>query len=75
MLMARLSGSQLQAALEAVAINKTVMKLRTVIQFVKVCHWNIVWLPRHLDIWSATPYIVRMADNTLFYSGLPLTTS
>lgn len=35
-LMARLSGTRMEASLEAVAVNKTEMKLRTVIQFVKV---------------------------------------
>ena len=75
MLMARLSGTRLEATLEAVAVNKTEMKLRTVVQFVKVC--NPIYLfsfSRNFDIQSATSYIHGMADNTLLYFGLPAAT-
>lgn len=36
-LLARLSDSRIEPTVEAVAVNKTELKLRTVIQFVKVC--------------------------------------
>jgi hypothetical protein len=74
MLMARLSGTRIEATPEAVAVNKTELKLRTVVQFVKVCHRSVLQVSRNLDSRSATSYIVRMADNTLFYSGLPFAT-
>jgi len=47
-LMARLSGTRLEATLEAVAVSKSEMKLRTVIQFVKVCHRYIPCFSRKL---------------------------
>jgi hypothetical protein len=40
-LMAMLSGTKLEATLEAMAVSKTEMKLRTVVQFVKVCRSNV----------------------------------
>ncbi|KAG6336523.1 hypothetical protein ID866_2545 [Astraeus odoratus] len=42
-LMARLSGTQIEATLEAMAVAKHDLKLRTVIQFVKVHHSSPEW--------------------------------
>ncbi|KII95253.1 hypothetical protein PLICRDRAFT_98028 [Plicaturopsis crispa FD-325 SS-3] len=42
-LMARLSGTRIEPTLDAVAVNKSELKLRTVIQFVKVHHASAEW--------------------------------
>ena len=49
MLMARLRGTRIEATLEAVAVNKTEVRLRTVVQFVKVCHRSVLQFSRNFD--------------------------
>ena len=39
-LLARLSGTRIEPTVEAMALVKTPMKLRTVVQFVKVCRFT-----------------------------------
>jgi hypothetical protein len=56
-LMAMLSGTRLEATVEAMAVSKTEMQLRTVVQFVKVCcsNMSIFSNPRH----SISPSVHR----------------
>jgi hypothetical protein len=73
-LMARLSGTRLEPTVEAMAISKTELKLRTVVQFIKVyfllCGIAYRHVTQHL-LHPATSIVHRVAHHTLVYYRSP----
>ncbi|KAF8165463.1 hypothetical protein B0H34DRAFT_240121 [Crassisporium funariophilum] len=67
-LMARLSGTRIEPTVEAMAVSKTDLKLRTVVQFIKVASilWNMV-ASRSSFLNPAASKRCRMANNTLVH--------
>ena len=73
-LMARMSGTRLEATVEAIAVVKTAMQLRVVVNFVKVCLWCCLCCSDGMlrmnvvSISSGSPIVERLARHLVHHA-------